>query len=186
MDLSLESRWENVCLWILLNLTLHVYGMTDAWTCLCFIILLFDVSKDDGLSLLSFYFCRMHRKNGQFASLKESSGASNWDSSQSGLQDGTACQETVWVLEVLWVYQFEHLDIISRLPVMWYFYTDTVLSYIYFCCFVMLHRIRRCQHCGVSENNTPAMRRGPAGPRTLCNACGLMWANKVRLALLAN
>ncbi|KAM0874653.1 hypothetical protein ACQ4PT_037331 [Festuca glaucescens] len=25
---------------------------------------------------------------------------------------------------------------------------------------------------------TPAMRRGPAGPRTLCNACGLMWANK--------
>lgn len=39
--------------------------------------------------------------------------------------------------------------------------------------------VRRCQHCGVSENNTPAMRRGPAGPRTLCNACGLMWANKV-------
>ncbi|GKU97903.1 hypothetical protein SLEP1_g10980 [Rubroshorea leprosula] len=24
------------------------------------------------------------------------------------------------------------------------------------------------------------MRRGPAGPRTLCNACGLTWANKVR------
>lgn len=22
------------------------------------------------------------------------------------------------------------------------------------------------------------MRRGPSGPRTLCNACGLMWANK--------
>ncbi|KAL6958530.1 hypothetical protein U1Q18_043404 [Sarracenia purpurea var. burkii] len=38
--------------------------------------------------------------------------------------------------------------------------------------------VRRCQHCGVSENSTPAMRRGPAGPRTLCNACGLMWANK--------
>ncbi|CAK9141668.1 unnamed protein product [Ilex paraguariensis] len=35
-----------------------------------------------------------------------------------------------------------------------------------------------CQHCGVSEKSTPAMRRGPAGPRTLCNACGLMWANK--------
>ncbi|KAK0576101.1 hypothetical protein LWI29_011886 [Acer saccharum] len=76
---------------------------------------------------------RMHRKNGQFASLKESSGASRWDSSQSGLQDGTARPETV---------------------------------------------LRRCQHCGVGENNTPAMRRGPAGPRTLCNACGLMWANK--------
>ncbi|XP_048226565.1 GATA transcription factor 24 isoform X2 [Ricinus communis] len=76
---------------------------------------------------------RMHRKNGQFASLKESSGGSSWDSAQSCLQDGTPRPETV---------------------------------------------VRRCQHCGVSENNTPAMRRGPAGPRTLCNACGLMWANK--------
>jgi len=38
---------------------------------------------------------------------------------------------------------------------------------------------RRCQHCGISEKSTPAMRRGPAGPRSLCNACGLMWANKV-------
>ncbi|KAF8406110.1 hypothetical protein HHK36_008190 [Tetracentron sinense] len=28
------------------------------------------------------------------------------------------------------------------------------------------------------EKSTPAMRRGPAGPRSLCNACGLMWANK--------
>ncbi|CBI38233.3 unnamed protein product, partial [Vitis vinifera] len=37
---------------------------------------------------------------------------------------------------------------------------------------------RRCQHCGISEKSTPAMRRGPAGPRSLCNACGLMWANK--------
>lgn len=36
----------------------------------------------------------------------------------------------------------------------------------------------RCQNCGVSEKLTPAMRRGPAGPRSLCNACGLMWANK--------
>ncbi|WJX41210.1 hypothetical protein P8452_28599 [Trifolium repens] len=38
--------------------------------------------------------------------------------------------------------------------------------------------LRKCTHCGVSEKDTPAMRRGPAGPRTLCNACGLMWANK--------
>ncbi|KAG5031233.1 hypothetical protein JHK85_015215 [Glycine max] len=75
---------------------------------------------------------RMHRKNGQFASLKESPGSSNWDSAQSSGQDGTSHSESV----------------------------------------------RRCHHCGVSENNTPAMRRGPAGPRTLCNACGLMWANK--------
>ncbi|KAG6775952.1 hypothetical protein POTOM_019454 [Populus tomentosa] len=77
---------------------------------------------------------RMHRKNGQFVSLKESPGGSSWDSSQSCLQDGIPRPETV---------------------------------------------VRRCQHCGVGENNTPAMRRGPAGPRTLCNACGLMWANKV-------
>ncbi|XAR53013.1 hypothetical protein NMG60_11021390 [Bertholletia excelsa] len=38
--------------------------------------------------------------------------------------------------------------------------------------------LRKCQHCGISEKSTPAMRRGPSGPRTLCNACGLMWANK--------
>ncbi|XP_062212326.1 GATA transcription factor 19-like isoform X2 [Phragmites australis] len=35
-----------------------------------------------------------------------------------------------------------------------------------------------CQNCGISSSLTPAMRRGPAGPRSLCNACGLMWANK--------
>ncbi|XP_061358332.1 GATA transcription factor 19-like [Gastrolobium bilobum] len=73
---------------------------------------------------------RMHRKNGQFASLKEDykSPAENWDSS-----NGTPCPESIE---------------------------------------------RRCQHCGISEKSTPAMRRGPAGPRSLCNACGLMWANK--------
>ncbi|KAL8137569.1 hypothetical protein V2J09_003570 [Rumex salicifolius] len=35
-----------------------------------------------------------------------------------------------------------------------------------------------CRHCGISEKSTPMMRRGPEGPKTLCNACGLMWANK--------
>ncbi|KAK6911107.1 Zinc finger, GATA-type [Dillenia turbinata] len=35
-----------------------------------------------------------------------------------------------------------------------------------------------CRHCGISERSTPMMRRGPEGPRTLCNACGLTWANK--------
>ncbi|RAL42663.1 hypothetical protein DM860_009170 [Cuscuta australis] len=35
-----------------------------------------------------------------------------------------------------------------------------------------------CQHYGISEKSTPMMRCGPEGPRTLCNACGLMWANK--------
>eukprot|EP00951_Prasinocladus_malaysianus_P000768 scaffold5412_cov28-Prasinocladus_malaysianus.AAC.1 len=35
-----------------------------------------------------------------------------------------------------------------------------------------------CTHCGLEEKYTPMMRKGPEGPRTLCNACGLMWANK--------
>lgn len=71
---------------------------------------------------------RMHRKNGQFASLKDTyKKADNWAG------NGTPTGERI---------------------------------------------SRRCQHCGVSEKETPAMRRGPAGPRTLCNACGLMWANK--------
>lgn len=36
-----------------------------------------------------------------------------------------------------------------------------------------------CRHCNISEKCTPMMRRGPEGPRTLCNACGLLWANKI-------
>ncbi|KAJ4966245.1 hypothetical protein NE237_018094 [Protea cynaroides] len=82
---------------------------------------------------------RMHRKNGQFASLKDSdkeglSSGAIWDPSQSSVQDdGTPRPDIV---------------------------------------------LRKCQHCGISEKSTPAMRRGPAGPRSLCNACGLMWANK--------
>ncbi|KAM0015137.1 putative transcription factor C2C2-GATA family [Helianthus debilis subsp. tardiflorus] len=28
------------------------------------------------------------------------------------------------------------------------------------------------RHCGISSKSTPMMRRGPSGPRTLCNACG--------------
>ncbi|CAH8331938.1 unnamed protein product [Eruca vesicaria subsp. sativa] len=31
-----------------------------------------------------------------------------------------------------------------------------------------------CRHCGIGEKSTPMMRRGPEGPRTLCNACGLI------------
>lgn len=38
-----------------------------------------------------------------------------------------------------------------------------------------------CTHCGTSSKTTPMMRRGPAGPRTLCNACGLFRVNKVTL-----
>uniref|UniRef100_A0A3N7HSY0 GATA-type domain-containing protein n=1 Tax=Populus trichocarpa TaxID=3694 RepID=A0A3N7HSY0_POPTR len=36
----------------------------------------------------------------------------------------------------------------------------------------------RCTHCRIGSKSTPMMHRGPAGPRTLCNACGLKWANK--------
>ncbi|KAJ6840151.1 GATA transcription factor 18-like isoform X1 [Iris pallida] len=46
-------------------------------------------------------------------------------------------------------------------------------------------RDTKCQNCGISEKLTPAMRRGPAGPRSLCNACGLMWANKGTLRCLS-
>ncbi|XP_061345733.1 GATA transcription factor 25-like [Gastrolobium bilobum] len=35
-----------------------------------------------------------------------------------------------------------------------------------------------CTHCGVSSKSTPMMRRGPSGPRSLCNACGLFWSNR--------
>lgn len=47
--------------------------------------------------LLFPFLARMHRKNGQFASLKESPGSSNWDSTESFHQDGTSHSETVWV-----------------------------------------------------------------------------------------
>ncbi|WZZ76026.1 hypothetical protein YC2023_087396 [Brassica napus] len=40
-----------------------------------------------------------------------------------------------------------------------------------------------CTHCGVSSTCTPMMRRGPSGPRTLCNACGLFWVSRVRMNL---
>ncbi|CAL0317832.1 unnamed protein product [Lupinus luteus] len=35
-----------------------------------------------------------------------------------------------------------------------------------------------CTHCGISSKSTPMMRRGPNGPRSLCNACGLFWASR--------
>lgn len=35
-----------------------------------------------------------------------------------------------------------------------------------------------CTNCGIISNDTPMMRRGPTGPGTLCNACGIIWANK--------
>ncbi|CAN6542912.1 unnamed protein product [Malus baccata var. baccata] len=40
------------------------------------------------------------------------------------------------------------------------------------------HAETSCKHCGISSKSTPMMRRGPSGPRSLCNACGLFWANR--------
>ncbi|XP_020105097.1 protein FAR1-RELATED SEQUENCE 5-like isoform X3 [Ananas comosus] len=37
----------------------------------------------------------------------------------------------------------------------------------------------RCLRCGISANATPHMRRGPEGPRTLCNACGIAWTKNL-------
>lgn len=37
----------------------------------------------------------------------------------------------------------------------------------------------RCVRCGISANSTPHMRRGPEGPRTLCNACGIAWTKNL-------
>ncbi|KAL5069521.1 hypothetical protein RYX36_020408 [Vicia faba] len=42
-----------------------------------------------------------------------------------------------------------------------------------------------CTHCGISSKLTPMMRRGPSGPRSLCIACGLFWANKGTLRELS-
>ncbi|MCB1180932.1 MAG: GATA zinc finger domain-containing protein [Chlamydiia bacterium] len=42
-----------------------------------------------------------------------------------------------------------------------------------------LPKPEQCSHCGVTES--PEWRRGPLGRRTLCNACGLLYANRVKL-----
>merc|ERR1712072_50492 len=35
-----------------------------------------------------------------------------------------------------------------------------------------------CHDCGTADS--PEWRRGPLGPKTLCNACGLRWAKKAK------
>lgn len=54
-----------------------------------------------------------------------------------------------------------------------------LMIFLIFFSYIPLIFSYRCRHCGTSSKLTPMMRRGPAGPRTLCNACGLKWANKV-------
>ncbi|CAL9088766.1 unnamed protein product [Musa acuminata var. zebrina] len=50
---------------------------------------------------------------------------------------------------------------------------------------IFIVSIFQCHHCGISAKSTPMMRHGPDGPRTLCNACGLVWANKGTMRDLA-
>jgi hypothetical protein len=37
-----------------------------------------------------------------------------------------------------------------------------------------------CHNCAARKEDTLRMRYGPAGPKTLCNACGLFWATQGR------
>ena len=134
---------------------------------------------------------RMQRKKGQFASSRstaeESAAITNWDGSQppgQPLGSGGVQPEVMYVIwgiccvlysSLLWEWlelgEGSHCKdvVLSRLFKMW-----TLIKYV-----EALISIGRCVHCGIGERSTPMMRRGPAGPRTLCNACGLMWANKV-------
>uniref|UniRef100_A0A7N0UVD2 GATA-type domain-containing protein n=1 Tax=Kalanchoe fedtschenkoi TaxID=63787 RepID=A0A7N0UVD2_KALFE len=49
-----------------------------------------------------------------------------------------------------------------------------------------LRYLNGCTHCGIGSNSTPMMRIGPAGPKSLCNACGLYWKNTGRLRDLSS
>ncbi|KAJ8431751.1 hypothetical protein Cgig2_028968 [Carnegiea gigantea] len=102
---------------------------------------------------------RMQRNKGQFTSSKsnhdDSSSAASWDSNQNWGADGSVpLQQEVWCQ-----------DSSVSVPVSLGF--DLSVA-----------KVVCCRHCGINEKATPMMRRGPEGPRTLCNACGLMWANK--------
>jgi hypothetical protein len=72
------------------------------------------------------------------------------------------------------------LSLCDYVHVLHQFHMQKVVAFMYW---LMLACFASCQNCGISSRLTPAMRRGPAGPRSLCNACGLMWANKVHLSL---
>ncbi|KAI8830240.1 GATA zinc finger-domain-containing protein [Chytridium lagenaria] len=37
--------------------------------------------------------------------------------------------------------------------------------------------VKKCEHCHTTES--PEWRRGPTGPKTLCNACGLRYARNI-------
>ncbi|KNE68472.1 hypothetical protein AMAG_12649 [Allomyces macrogynus ATCC 38327] len=41
----------------------------------------------------------------------------------------------------------------------------------------------RCAHCGIDATRTLSIRRGPTGPRSLCNACGIRYSTHGALPL---
>ncbi|KAJ3369394.1 hypothetical protein GGF31_005301 [Allomyces arbusculus] len=41
----------------------------------------------------------------------------------------------------------------------------------------------RCAHCGIDATRTLSIRRGPTGPRSLCNACGIRYSTDGMLPL---
>jgi hypothetical protein len=116
---------------------------------------------------------RMQRRKGQFAgraNLEGESSATGCDAASQGPGQDFPCRESKFVLLLINGYLI-HSSYLCYL----------MKSNPFFLHFVLW----RCQNCGTSEKMTPAMRRGPSGPRTLCNACGLMWANKVCLYALS-
>lgn len=105
----------------------------------------------------------MARNKGQFTSSKMTDGADNSGTDQDSAQDDghpeiscvRLCHLTASAIRVL--------------------HQSSIFSCFYFKVSVLC----RCTHCGISSKCTPMMRRGPSGPRSLCNACGLFWSNRV-------
>lgn len=144
------------------------------------------------IGLLLYFSARMQRKNGQFTSSKVNF---NIASANSNPSNGSAPPESVWVWILISVVRnfksrltlLQELHFSALSSVFFFQMLIAVLVYLFILIdlwFCILFSSRICQHCGISEKLTPAMRRGPAGPRTLCNACGLMWANKVNLLFI--
>jgi hypothetical protein len=136
----------------------------------------------------------MQRKKGQFASSRpsqeEGGAVANWDGTQAPgqpLGPGGVQPEVTYVLLVTFsaesavaLFSSLHMDYYLRSLVAGSFWRACFCKYFLIFC----SPLGRCVHCGIGERSTPMMRRGPSGPRTLCNACGLMWANKVRSCMI--
>lgn len=133
------------------------------------------------------YPVRMQRKKGQFTSSKSISDDVGSSSSDYNPMAGQEEQETMWAsIYHISIHTPHHTLVNLVLDVYGHLVCLHVLSFSPFCWTCVLRYILifgaamcRCKHCGISSKSTPMMRRGPAGPRTLCNACGLKWANKV-------